>query len=619
MAVLPFTHRGSDPAVEALAEGMSEDVVTGLARFSYLQVISRSSTLKHAGEAVDVRAFGREVGARYVIEGSLRQAGSVLRIAVRLVDATTGAHLWAETYNRPFEADRIFELQDEVVPRIVSTVADMNGILPHTMSEALRSRDPRQLSPYEAVVRGLGYYERITVEEHAAVRDALERAVQEAPDNADAWALLAEAYAEEYKHGFNVRPDPLGRALEAARRAVAAAPSNHLAQHSLAQALFFRRELQAFRHAADRAVALNPMDGCTTAFLGILMAYAGDWDHGLALAERAMDLNPHYPGWYRLGSFFGAYRKKDYRAALDIALKVNMPSYYYTHAAIAAAYGQLGEREAAQGALRELLALKPDFAAVAREDYAKWFGPGELVEHILDGLRKAGLEIPSADGAMPPDRPTSAAGPRRGRSAASDRDSAVAIAVLPFSDMSPREGPGLPLRGDGRGDPERPRPRRGDPGRLTNLGLPRQPGGEGPRRDRQDALRRPRPRGKRPNGGEPPAGHRPAQRGDHGLPALVRALRPGAGGRLRRAGRDRRRRRRGREEPGSLRERGPSTPGPRPATSRPIGATCWASISGTPRRTTAGPLAPSRRPSASIRPTRRRGPGSRKASRSWRT
>jgi TolB-like protein len=437
VAVLPFTHRGSDPGVEALAEGMSEDVVTSLARFSYLRVISHSSTLKHAGDVVDVRAFGREVGARYVIKGSLRQAGSVLRIAVHLVDATSGAHLWAETYNRPFEADKVFELQDEVIPRIVSTVADLNGILPHTMSEALRSRDPQKLTPYEALLRGFGYYERIDAEEHAVVREALERAVQEAPDHADCWALLSMLYAEEHKHGFNVGPDPLGRALEAARRAVAAAPSNSLAYHMLAQALFFRRELQAFRNAADRAVALNPMDGCTTAFMGILMAYAGDWDHGCALAERAMELNPHHPGWYRFSSCLNAYRKGDYRAALDIALKINMPSYFYTHATIASIYGQLGEREAAQGALRELLAQKPDFAEIAREEWAKWVGPGELLEHILDGLREAGLEIPPPDGATPPKRPDERGRSASGPSAVSDRDSAVAIAVLPFSDMSP--------------------------------------------------------------------------------------------------------------------------------------------------------------------------------------
>ena len=440
VAVLPFKHRGSDPALEALAEGLSEDIVTGLSRFSYLEVISRSSTLRHAGEVVDIRAAGEGLGARYVIEGSLRQAGSVLRVAVQLVDASSGAHLWAETYNRPFEAEKIFDLQDELVPRIVSTVADMNGVLPHTMSEALRSRDPDELTPYEALLRGFGYYERIDAEEHALVRDALERAVREAPDHADCWALLSMLYAEEHKHGFNVKPDPLGRARGAARRAVAAAPSNNLAYHMLAQALFFRRELQAFRNAADRAVALNPMDGCTTAFMGILMAYAGDWDHGCALAERAMELNPHHPGWYRFSSFQNAYRKRDYRGALDVALKVNMPSYYHTHAALAAAHGQLGNKEAAREALRELLAQKPDFGAVAREDYGKWFGPGENVEHMLEGLRKAGLDVPPPDGAGEARSAAAVDDARSGVIASSPSagdSTTVAIAVLPFSDMSP--------------------------------------------------------------------------------------------------------------------------------------------------------------------------------------
>jgi len=437
IAVLPFKHRGTDPGVLALAEGMSEDIVTGLSRFSYLRVIARSSTSRYAGEAIDVRSVGRELGARYVLEGSIRQAGSTLRIAAQLVDASSGAHLWAETYNRPFRPEEIFELQDEVVPRIVSTVADMNGVLAHTMSEHIRHREPQQLSPYEALLRGFGYYERIDAEEHAVARAALERAVQEAPDNADCWALLSMLYAEEHKHGFNVRPDALGRALEAARRAVAAAPSNNLAYHMLAQALFFRRELKAFRNAADRAVALNPMDGCTTAFMGILMAYAGDWDHGCALAERAMELNPHHPGWYRFSSCLNAYRKKDYRTALDIALKINMPSYFYSHAVTAAIYGQLGEREAAQGALRELLAQKPDFAAAAREEWARWDPRGEIIEEMLEGLHKAGLEIPLPAGAAP--RATSGDG-RAGSAAppATAHDSsAVAIAVLPFSDMSP--------------------------------------------------------------------------------------------------------------------------------------------------------------------------------------
>jgi serine/threonine protein kinase len=392
VAVLPFKCSSSGTDLSTFAEGLSEEIVTGLSRFSYLRVIARSSTSRYAGEAVDIRSVGRELGARYVMEGSLRQAGPRIRIAVQLVDASSGAHLWAESYDRAFSPEAVFELQDDLVPRIVSTVADMHGVLPHTMSETLRNRDPAALSPYEMVLRGFGYIERITADEHTVVRAGLERAVQQAPDHADCWAMLSNLYAEEHKHGFNVRPDPLGRALEAARRAVAAAPSDHLAYHVLAQAHFFRREFQAFRTAADRAIALNPMDGCTTAFMGILMAYAGDWDRGCALAERAMLLNPHHPGWYRFSAFFNAYRQGDFQAALDIALRMNMPSYFYTHIALAAAYAQLGEQAAASHACRELLEQKPDFAQVAREELGKWMDSG-LVDQVIDGLRKAGLEI----------------------------------------------------------------------------------------------------------------------------------------------------------------------------------------------------------------------------------
>jgi TolB-like protein/tetratricopeptide (TPR) repeat protein len=392
VAVLPFEYHGANAELTALAEGLSEEIVTGLSRFSYLRVIARSSTLRYAHEAVDVRTVGKALGARYVMEGGIRQAGSRLRIAVQLVDASSGAHLWAETYDRTFRPEEIFAVQDDIVPQIVSTVADTYGVLPHTMSEALRNRDPEQLTPYEAVLRSFAHFPRLSAEEHAAARAGLERAVQQAPGYADGWAMLSMLIREEYTHGLNVRPDPIGRAFAAARRAVEAAPSNQFAYHALASAQFFRREFQAFRNSAERAIALNPMDGFTAAYLGFLIAYAGDWERGCALAERARKLNPHHPGWYWFPSFFDAYRKNDYRGALDVAVKINMPGFWRTHFAFATAYGQLGELEAARNAVRELLALRPDFAVVAREELGKWWDP-ELVRHLIDGLRKAGLEI----------------------------------------------------------------------------------------------------------------------------------------------------------------------------------------------------------------------------------
>ena len=213
VAVLPFKYTGGNADLTALAEGLSEEIVTGLSRFSYLRVVSRSSTLRYVNQAADVRTIGKEIGARYLMEGSLRQAGSQLRVAVQLVDGVTGAHLWAETYDRRFEPDQIFAMQDELIPRIVSTCADTFGVLARSISDAVRGKEPAQLSPYEALMRGFGYHHRLAPGEHAEARDALERAVEQAPGNADCWAMLSWIYSHEYGHDFNPRPGSLDRAL----------------------------------------------------------------------------------------------------------------------------------------------------------------------------------------------------------------------------------------------------------------------------------------------------------------------------------------------------------------------------------------------------------------------
>jgi tetratricopeptide (TPR) repeat protein len=342
---------------------------------------------------------GRELGARYVMEGSLRQAGATLRVAVQFVDATTGAHLWAETYDRAFNPDAMFVLQDDLVPRIVSTDADWYGVLPHSMSEAVRLKPLDQLTPYEALLRSFGYYERVVPDEHAAARSALERAVQQAPGHGEIWAMLSMLYGEEYRFGFNAEPDSLGRSLQAARRAIVAAPSSHYAHLAMAQALFFRKEFDAFRNAAERAVALNPMDGSTMEYMGHLLAFAGDWERGCELAEKARHLNPHHAAWYWALPFLDAYRKADYVTARTFMLKADMPGQFFSRSLIAAGHGQLGEREAAEDCVRDVLALKPDFPQIARDEFAKWYPP-DLVEKLIEGLRKAGLKVGTSSSPM---------------------------------------------------------------------------------------------------------------------------------------------------------------------------------------------------------------------------
>jgi tetratricopeptide (TPR) repeat protein len=314
---------------------------------------------------------------------------------VQLVDAVSGTHLWAETYERNFSPESVFELQDDLVPRIVSTVADQYGVLPRSMSESLRSKCEDQLTPQEAVLGTFSYFTRITPEEHAAVRKILERAVHDAPDHADSWAMLSMIYRGEFAQGYNAGPNPLDLALAAAQRAVDLAPAHALGHYALASVYFFRKEMVPFRVEAERALLLNPLDAAARAYIGLLTAASGEWDRGCEMVESAVHLNPNCPGYFYFARCWNAYRQGKYEEVLEGIARINMRNYYHVPGIQAAALAQLGRHEEAQKTIRALLALRPDFATAARQEYGKWYN-AENVEQVIEGLRKAGLDIPAS-------------------------------------------------------------------------------------------------------------------------------------------------------------------------------------------------------------------------------
>ncbi len=437
VAVLPFKNSSADPEFGALAEGLTEDITTGLSRFSYLRVLAHAPGTSPDGRTTDLRSVQKDLGARYVMEGAVRKAGSSVRISARVVDAATGETVWAENYDRNLKAEGLFQLQDEVTAKIVSTVGDTYGALPRAMSTLAKRKPLECTTPYEAVLRQFSYYQVISAEEHRAVRDCLERAVEQAPDYADAWASLALMFLEEFKHDFNVRPDPLGRAAEATRRALSLDPVNQLGYYSLASIRFFQKDYAGFRQAAERLLSLNPLDGSVKGWIGNLSSNSGDWDRGLILIEEAVSLNPNHPGWYHFGQVWAHWHNHEYEQALEAARMVDMPTYFYYHAALAAAYGHLGRKEEAQRSIQALLETNPDFPSRAREEIGKWHIPARL-EQFLEGLRKAGLKIP-APGAAPAAEAPRATSHGRESDSGSSR-AAVAeksIAVLPFANMSP--------------------------------------------------------------------------------------------------------------------------------------------------------------------------------------
>ena len=395
VAVLPFKITASDKEFESLADGLTEDVTAGLSRFPYLRVVAYNSAMAYKSRSTDIRAVCRELGARYVVEGSLRKRGRALRINAQLVDAATGVQLWAETYNRELGDGSPFETLDDVTDRIVATVADGHGALVRSMATATRQKPLEEASASQLVSRWFTYVLQLKAEEHAGLRAAFERVLDREPNHADAWACLSNLYCWEYVHRMNPLEKPMERALEAAWRAVTIAPTCQLGWQQLAEAHFFARDYTAFADAAERAMALNPRNSHTRAYLGLLIAFSGEWDRGLALVQRAMALNPNLPDWVYLPYFYNHYRKGEHQTALQIVKRINMPEDPWPQMGIAAACGQLNDhKEMARAAIELVRRHQPLYLDLKnyREDAEKWFEDTSIVEQLLQGLRKVGLK-----------------------------------------------------------------------------------------------------------------------------------------------------------------------------------------------------------------------------------
>lgn len=376
----PLTAPAGDEYLGQLAEALGEEICSGLARFPHLLV------------AFEDRQ-NPKLSARYLLKGTLRRGGRKLRLTMQLRNRARGSQVWGSTFDRVIEDVLDLDLQDDLVDHVVAAVADPYGALVRDLCTDLDHKDLESQTAYELTLRQFIYRQRITSAEHLVLRDAAERAVKKAPNDADAWALLAYAYIEEYKHEFNHEPGARSRALEAARKAVDLGRNNAYAHFQLAEVQYCRQDLGTFHAAAERACELNSRDSESLAMIGILMGYAGDWQRGLEMTTRAMDLNPDHPGWYRFCSFFYAYREADYEKALEIAERINMPSYFADPYVRCIAHAQLGHERQAKEALEEFLSQWPTAKSTFRtEHFERWlFAQPELTARIEEGFAKAGL------------------------------------------------------------------------------------------------------------------------------------------------------------------------------------------------------------------------------------
>ena len=382
-----------DPGQDYFSDGITEDIITDLSRFSELFVIARNSSFQYKGKSPDIRQVGRELGVRYVLEGSIRRAGDRVRISAQLIDAVTGAHRWAERYDR--ELKDVFAVQDEVSRTIVAIlVAQVNK------AEAERTllKPPATWQAYDFFMRASDIYTAMRSSFNVAdlyeARRLLERSIALDPNYARAYAMLSYTHLFAWIYPLDedhLSPAALERAHRLARKAIQLDPNLPIAHAHLGHVLTFEGQHEQSVAEFEKAIALNP--NFTDWRFGTTLIRAGEPARAIQVVETHMRYDPFYvpsaPGALGLAR----YMLKEYSEALPPLREFTSraPNMSLGHVWLAANLAQLGQLDEARAEAAEVLRIDPKYTIDGTQRRLALFKRPEDAEHLFDGLRKAGL------------------------------------------------------------------------------------------------------------------------------------------------------------------------------------------------------------------------------------
>jgi TolB-like protein len=392
IAVLPFQNMSGDPDQEYFADGLTEDIITGLSRQPWFFVIARNSSFAYKGEAVDVRNVASELGVRYVLEGSVRRSANRVRVTGQLIDATLGNHLWADRYDR--ELADIFDVQDEITNSVIGSVGPQILV---AEAARVRRKPPQSIDAWDLVMQALPHMWRMIPDEHRRAQVLLQQAIELDAGYAHAHALLGWTYISMFN--LDTRT-PIGeftdKALDAGARGVALddqEPWGHLVL-GLGHARR-RRPEQALAHLT-RSVELSPSFALGHAGLGYALACGGQPERGLKSLEQAHRLSPRdpflaiYAPTVRYMAFFALGR---YEEAVEVcrATAALHPHHAGAWRLMTVSLGLLGRIEEAKAALAHTLTLQPDLSSAHVVKDTVFADPADRAR-FLEGLRRAGLK-----------------------------------------------------------------------------------------------------------------------------------------------------------------------------------------------------------------------------------
>jgi adenylate cyclase len=391
IAVLAFSNMSGDPEQEYFSDGIADDIITELSRSRSLFVIARNSSFTYKGRAIDVRQVARELGVRYILEGSVRRNSGRVRVVAQLIEAKTGNHIWAERYDRAIED--VFAVQDEI------TAAVVTAILPAVADAELRRilrKSPDNLGAWEAYQRGLWHIGKTSAADNERAREFLERAVALDASFAPAYVAISLTYQWQ---GAVFATLPLQECMSLARgwaaKAVELDPNDSEAHAMLVWCKAGEGLNEEIREGASLAVALNPNSVWSQAALGATTLFAGQPSRARDVLLTALRLNPRDPmnAIPLVQVSLSYYFEHDYTRAAEAARRTiaQFPGMPLAHRNLAASLGQLGRPQEALAALQKAVEVSPQSFDLYVRSRPPWFRP-EDHEHLLDGLRNAGWQ-----------------------------------------------------------------------------------------------------------------------------------------------------------------------------------------------------------------------------------
>jgi len=387
IVVLPFDNMSNDPSQDYFSDGITEDITTDLSKISSLFVISRNSAFTYKGKAVKVQDVSRELGVRYVLEGSVRRSDTQVRITAQLIDAIQGQHLWSERYDRPLQD--IFVVQDEIRQQIVFALK-----VKLTPEEQARFKiaPTNNLEAYDYNLRGWQLFEHMTKEVNIQARQMFEKAIELDPHYAGAFAGLGATYWIEWFSQWDATPQTLARAEEVIQQAIVLDELLPRAHSALGFLKMFQKQYEQATAEIERALALDPNFAPGYLNLARVLMVVGRTEEALEAAKRAMRLDPReLQSLKTLGEAY--YHAGQYEEAIPVLKQVLTynPTHWLAHWGLAISYSELGREEEARAAGAEMLRLMPQFSIERWKRMAPYKDPA-VTERFAAALRKAGLK-----------------------------------------------------------------------------------------------------------------------------------------------------------------------------------------------------------------------------------